>query len=411
MSGRWAGVLLLAALSGPLVAQQGPAGPVSDSVAARVGILTMGPGDEVWELWGHNEVVVIDPSRRRNRSYDWGQFNFRQKNFILRFARGQMWYSMGAHKPESELEKYAYLDRSIVLQDVALSPEQLASLQDFLTWNYTEENRHFRYNYYLDNCSTRVRDAIDRVLGGQLKAQFDTVPSGHTWRWETRRILGSNLPLYVVVNLALGQPVDREMTAWEAMFLPMRLKQYLSVAQVAQGDSVMKLVRSEQEVRQSSQFVEAAAPRATWLPLVLAGLAAGALLLGLGTSARKSTRARWWFRLLASTWSLVAGVLGLLLLFLWFLTDHHTSARNENVLLLTPLSLGLAMLVPMALGGRTGAVRPAVKLAAAVAGLAVLALVIKVLPWFHQSNLEMIGLILPVHVGLYLGLKPAVATA
>ncbi len=55
---------------------------------------------------------------------------------------------------------------------------------------------------------------------GQLKPQFDSLPSGHTWRWETRRILGWNLPLYVVVNLALGHPVDVEMTAWQAMFLP-----------------------------------------------------------------------------------------------------------------------------------------------------------------------------------------------
>jgi uncharacterized membrane protein YdcZ (DUF606 family) len=403
---RWAVVPLLVVLSSPALAQQGPAAAAGDSAAARVAILTLGPGDEVWELWGHNEVVVIDPSHRRNRSYDWGQFNFRQKNFILRFARGRMWYSMGAHKPESELEKYAYLDRSIVLQDLALTPEQLASLQEFLTWNYTEANRHFRYNYYLDNCSTRLRDAIDRVLGGQLKAQFDTLPSGHTWRWETRRILGWNLPLYVVINLALGQPVDEEMSAWQAMFLPLRVKEYLSVAQVAPG---MRLVQGEQDLRQSSRYVEAAAPEATWLPLLLAGLAGGALLLWLGTASRTSRRARRWFRLLASGWSFVAGFLGLLLLGLWFLTDHLTSRQNENVLLLTPLSLGLVVLIPMALRDRAGSVGSATRLARVVAGLAGLALVIKVLPWFHQYNLEMIGLILPVHAGLSLGLTRATA--
>ena len=134
-----------------------------------------------------------------------------------------MWYSMGARSDRSRpgLLRVARPD------DGAAGPGADAGAgggarRQFLEWNDTEANRGYYYNYYLDNCSTRVRDAIDRALGGQLKAQFDTMPSGHTWRWETRRILGWNLPLYVVINLALGHPVDTEMTAWQAMFLPLR---------------------------------------------------------------------------------------------------------------------------------------------------------------------------------------------
>ena len=81
------------------------------------------------------------------------------------------------------------------------------------------------------------------------------------------------------------------------------------------------------------------------------------------------------------------------------------------MLLLTPISLALVVLLPLALKGRAGAAGAAVKVATIVAGLAALALVIKVLPWFHQHNLELIALILPVHAGLLHGLKRATTPA
>jgi hypothetical protein len=135
------------------------------------------------------------------------------------------------------------------------------------------------------------------------------------------------------------------------------------------------------------------------------------LLARLGGAAPASRRARRWFAILGTGWSFLAGLLGLLLLALWFLTDHWSSRNNENVLLLTPFSLGLAVLLPLALRRRAGAMRSAVALASIVAGLAVLALVIKLLPWFHQYNLELIALILPVHAGLLRGLKRAIEPA
>jgi hypothetical protein len=408
---RWpGGWLLLLALAGRASAQA-PA-PADSGAGLTVSVLTLGRDAEVWELWGHNTIIVADRAARTSRSYNWGLFDFRQENFILRFARGQMYYSMGARPTDRELAYYASRDRSMVLQHLALTPAQATAMQEFLAWNDTDANRHYYYNYYLDNCSTRVRDAIDRAVGGQLKPQFESKPSGHTWRWETRRILGWNLPLYVLVNLALGHPVDVEMTAWQAMFLPRRLMEYLRTAQVSgpAGEPVA-LVRGEQELNRSTHLVDPDSPKATWVPLLLAGVLVGGLLATLGRAARASRRARGWFGFLGTAWSLLAGFLGLLLLALWFLTDHWSSRSNENVLLLTPVSLALVVLLPLALRGAPRAARAAVQVASAVALLALLALVIKVLPWFHQHNTELIGLILPVHAGLLWGLRGATRPA
>jgi hypothetical protein len=411
---RWtAKAALLLVLAGGAAAQEVPPTSPSDSVGrVAVSLLTIGRDAEVWELWGHNTIIVANGDPRTSRSYNWGLFDFRQQNFILRFARGKMWYSMGARSANRELAYYASRDRSMVLQDLVLSPAQSTALQEFLAWNDTDANRHYFYNYYLDNCSTRVRDAIDRVLGGQLERQFDTIPSGHTWRWETRRILGWNIPLYVLVNLALGQPVDREMTAWQAMFLPRRLMEYLRTAKVTDASGMpIALVGREEELNRSSHFVDPDSPRPVWIVLLMKGVLAGGLLFWLGSRARESRGARRWFAVLGTAWSFLAGLLGLLLLGLWFLTDHWSSRNNENVLLLTPVSLALVILLPLALKGRAGAVRAATRVTTVVAALALLALALKVLPWFRQSNLEMILLILPVHAGLMMGLRGATTPA
>jgi len=411
---RWTGgVLLLLALASQATARQvAPLAPGDTAGSLAVSVLTLGRDAEVWELWGHNTIVVADRQKKSSWSYNWGLFDFRQENFILRFARGQMWYSMGARPTNRELAFYASRDRTMVLQDLALTAAQAATLQQFLEWNDLPANRGYFYNYYLDNCSTRVRDAVDRALGGQLKPQFDSLSSGHTWRWETRRILGWNLPLYVVINLALGHPVDMEMTAWQAMFLPRRLMEYLRTARVTDpSGQTMPLVSREQELNRSTHLVDPDSPKATWIPLLVVGLLAGVLFSALGSRARRSRGARRWFGIFGGLWSFLAGFLGLLLLFLWFLTDHWSSRNNENVLLLTPISLLLVVLLPLALRGRAGAVRAAERVASLVTGLALLALVIKVLPWFHQHNLELIGLILPVHAGLLRGLRRATAPA
>jgi hypothetical protein len=403
---RWTRLAALAAmLAGTLHAQQ-PA-PGDSAVSVQAGILTIGPGAEVWELWGHNTIVLADRADGSSKSYNWGLFDFHQEDFILRFARGKMWYSMGSRPTDRDVALYAYRDRSMVLQALALTRPQADSLRAFLLWNDTEANRHYHYNYYLDNCSTRVRDAIDRALGGQLRRQFDTVPSGHTWRWETRRILGGNLPLYIAVNLALGHPVDTEMTAWQSMFLPVRLEEYLRTVQVSGLAGPVPLVRAEEQLNVSRTFREATAPARTWPVLLALGVLGGAMLALLGALGRTSRAARRVFGTLAAAWSFVAGVLGVVLIGLWFFTDHWSAGRNENVLLLTPLSLGLVVLLPLALKTPDRWRAAAGRLALLVASLSVLALAIKALPWFHQYNLELIGLILPVHLGLRVGLMRA----
>lgn len=377
----------------------------------RVDVLTVGPGAAVWERWGHNTIIITDRLHGTSTSYNWGLFDFRQENFLLRFIQGRMWYAMGGRDTDRELALYRRLDRGMVVQELALPPSARLALQAALRANDTDANRNYFYDYYRDNCSTRVRDALDSALGGLLQREFGQASSGATWRWETRRITGPDLPLYTGILLGEGRPVDVVMTRWEQFFLPLRLQEALrSVRVPGPGGETVPLVAQEEEIHRSTRYTEPAAPRATWPLLVGAGVVLGALLTGLGRAAPRSRGARRAFVVVGAGWSVVAGIGGLVLLGLWFATDHWVSRDNQNVLLLTPLSLALVPLVPLAFGARAARWHPrATLLALGVLAIALLALLLKVVPGMAQANLEPIGMIIPIHAGLWLGLRGSTA--
>ncbi len=122
--------------------------------------------------------------------FNFGFFDFAQENFILRFLRGRMLYFSAAQPAREEFAAYIDENRSIRAQRLALSPEQTAATHGFLLQEVRPENRDYRYDYYRNNCSTRVRDALDQAFGGRLSADFGRLPAAQTWRDHTRRLTG-----------------------------------------------------------------------------------------------------------------------------------------------------------------------------------------------------------------------------
>ncbi|HEX5634507.1 MAG TPA: DUF4105 domain-containing protein, partial [Gemmatimonadales bacterium] len=368
---------------------------------------TAGPGKHVWEKFGHNSIIVFDRTVGRAASFNYGIFDFQQERFLLRFVQGRMWYAMQGRRAQRDMDLYTRTDRSLWLQELELTGAQKAALRDFLLWNDTDERRNYYYDYYRDNCSTRVRDALDRALGGVLKARFDSVNTRTSYRWHTARLVGPSPVLYTGIMLGLGHPADRDISAWEAMFLPVQLQAHLRDVRVRDDAGVERpLVRAEREVHRSARYPEPAAPRSFVPPFLAIGLVAGGLLWWLGGRAARGARLA--FGALGSAWSLLAGVGGLALLGLWLLTDHVITRNNPSVLLLTPLSLALVVLVPRAVRAPS-ARRGAVRVARAVAALAGLSIVTLAWPGLHQPNPELLALVLPIHVGLLAGLSAIAA--
>ena len=377
--------------------------------------MTIGPGDAVWERFSHNALVIRDDRAQTEVAYNWGIFDFNDEDFMLRLARGRMLYSMQGFPASNWLAQYRPENRDVWLQTVNLTPGERLELQTLLTEMDTDANRDYRYDYFRDNCSTRLRDALDRVLGGQIRAATEGTDTGTTYRWHTARLLQSAPVYYAGIQFVVGNRGDETISAWEEMFLPLRLKEHLERVRIvdAQGEPGPLLGEAVQVVEAVRGPVPLAAPDFLF-PLLLLGTALGAFFAGLGWVAGEGKRwGRWVLALSGAAWSTGVGLLGTALLLSWFFTDHVFWTLNENTFQTNPVSLVLAVVLIREALNRSGLrarLWPSIRVdvvAKVVGGVAIAGLFVQVFPGFDQVNGEVLAVLLPAHVGLAWGVVRA----
>jgi hypothetical protein len=364
-----------------------------------VHLVTMSPGEAVWERFGHNGIWVEDHLTGSDTFFEWGVFSFQQVNFVARLIRGEMLYSMDVRPLADKLALYR--SRTVWADELALTPDQEVALIAAMVENAQPENLQYIYDYYEDNCSTRVRDMLDRddVLGGLLFAGVEGQETDRSWRWHTLRLLQGQPWAYYGIHIAFGQPADRAIDRWEEAFLPLKLRDMVRGTDVPDGTGGMRSL----VVREQLLFDAGALPpdrKPSWLlPAALIGLGLGGGFLLLGGWARGAAAGRVILGATSLVTSGLLGVAGTVMLGLWFFTDHDPAAWNEGVLQATPFHLILALLVvPLLIGRRPGPT--AVRIARWLSALALFGLVLKVLPVFSQANLELLALTIPIQLGL-----------
>ena len=365
-----------------------------------ISLLTMGNGEQVWELFGHNALWIHDNVTNRDTVFNWGVFSFHQEHFIPHFLQGRMLYSMGGDSMENVLQAYRYWNRSVLSQELDLTPAQKDSILVTIQRNALPENVNYRYDYYRDNCSTRVRDILDHALGGPLSVQAAGLTDA-TYRWHSLRLMQGNLPIMLGVDIGLGRPADVRLTKWQEMFLPRQLHDFVAHVRVLDPSGAMKpLVRSERVLFQATRKPEPAAPPDLGLWLLFGGVIVAVVITSLGFMATPLHPVmRFAAAVVSGVWSLAVGLLGTVLVLLWAVTDHVFAHANENVLLFNPLWLGLAVLLPVYLwsGRAETATR---RLALVTVVLSLTALGLHVLGISRQHNVALIGLMLPPTLGV-----------
>jgi len=365
-----------------------------------VALVTFGPGEEIWERFGHNAILIRDRSAGTQRLYNYGMFDFAQENFWLNFARGKMLYRISVSAPADDYPVYRDEGRWIVEQDLNLSPAQRAKLRDYLDWNARPENSQYLYEYFTANCSTRVRDALDAAVDSAIREQLVAPSRGFTYRMDADRLMRAEPVLMLGMDAGLGPFADRRLSYWDESFVPMEFMRRLRDVRVHDTDGhVVPLVVLESKIA-AARVPEPPdfPPRWIWPALAL-GIALGLALLALARL-RMRAWARIAFATLASAMAAACGLAGLILLALWTLTDHISAWRNENLLLFDPLCL---LLLPSWVGAFSRTWQPsrcARRTAMVIAALAGLAFFIKVFPAFAQDNYLWIALLLPVHAAL-----------
>ena len=380
----------------------GVAGPAEPGSNLTVYLLTFGWGEVVWERFGHNAIWIKDRTRGTDVTYNWGMFDFNQPHFLTRFLTGDTRYWMEAIDFAPMVRYYKERSRSILAQELNLTPAQRLKLQQFVQWNALPQNKFYRYDYFRDNCSTRLRDALDHALSGQLQLATVTRPTSGTYRWHTQRLMKGDIPLYTGVTLALGHPADKPLSMWDEMFLPVRMANDLRMIDLSDTTGAkLPLVRSETALFTAGRPPEPSAPPNYFPWFVAAGILVAGVIIALVRGAEGGHRLAFFVATaIATLWSLVAGLAGTALVIAWLFTKHYFMSRNENLMHFDPLSLALAVLIPLSVYGARGVSR-ALKLSAFVAALSLFGFVLQGIPFFDQKNGEIIALALPINLAVW----------
>jgi len=380
----------------------GPRGEPGETL--QVFLMTIGRGDAVWERFGHNALWIQDEETGQGVAYNWGIFDFGQVDFIPRLAKGTMLYRMAPLDPFSSLEEYRRADRPVWIQELALTPSQRWQLLEFVRWNALPENRAYRYDYYRDNCSTRVRDVLDRALGGRLKDASAADTTLHSYRWHTRRLLRDHWPAYVGIQFVLGPLADRPITGWDEMFLPERLMERVRDVTVPDGEGGSRLLVAHERVLLTSERPpEPESPPLAWPWFLMVGLlwGGGMLLLARRGEGHRRWQGRIALGLLASTWAFLASLAGALLMAAWVLTDHEFWYANWNLLQANPLFLLLIPAFGLFVIRGTFPLWGS-RVAAVLAGVSLAGAAVQLVPGLGQAGFEILALLLPVNLSLWL---------
>ena len=356
--------------------------PAVPANGAEAWLVTFGPGEIYWERFGHNAIWLREPAVGLDHTFNFGYFDFEQENFLLNFARGRMLYFSVAQSASREFDFYRQENRSIRLQKLNLSSSQYQQLRDHLVNEIKPENRNYRYDYYLNNCSTRIRDALDIALDGALSARTEAIPANLNFRDQTRRLTQMQFWFYLGLELSLGSPVDRAVTRWDEMFIPMVVADEIAEMSLAVGGVGSPLVSVDMMLFTSTAPAPTTTPISIWYQYLFLGL----LVTGLAWLSGKFMPPVW-LDGLSYAWVLICATNGLILAAVWLLTDHEVASANANLLLFNPLVI--LALVPVL--RRLGAV--------VMAGGVVVAYVLLLFPE-HQYNLDVLALLTPINLAV-----------
>ena len=309
-------------MAGAPSAPDAPAIPARLSDAATVSLVTAMPGEEVWQLFGHTFLRVRDPAQRLDRTYNYGTFDFAQPYFVLRFARGQLDYTLTTPPYARTEPSYVYERRGLIEQTLALTPDEAQRLYALLETNALPGNREYRYDFFFDNCSTRPLDMLEAALGTRLVGPAPA-DEARTFRDLIQPYLHIHPLTDVGIDLALGMPTDDVASARQATFLPLELMDALDEARIDGRPLV-----SRTDTLYWAPPISARPAAFDW-PLAFGW---ALLAIGLIASVRDGRRGHAGPGRVDGLLFWTVGLAGLILLLLWTATEHQTTGPNLNLL-------------------------------------------------------------------------------
>lgn len=301
-----------------------------DSSRLRISLLTCTPGEELYSTFGHSALRVIDSNNVSDIVFNYGTFNFEEDGFYVKFIRGKLLYCLSWSSFEDFKAEYQFENRGITEQVLNFTAEEKLKIMAAIRENAKEENRYYKYDFFLDNCTTRLRDLIEKnkTPRPQLPA---VMPQNFRFRQAIHQYLDQNKKDWskLGIDILLGAPCDAVMTTAQQEFLP---------------DNLMIALDSTKNISmvQSSQNLYQLNPKPVTKSWFTPSICFFALLLLFILVSLTGERARVLMNLLDGLLFFFTGALGILLLFMWFGTDHSMTKTNYNLLWAFPAHIIIA---------------------------------------------------------------------
>ncbi|MDN5216185.1 DUF4105 domain-containing protein [Fulvivirgaceae bacterium BMA12] len=309
------------------------------SPEATVSLITPEPGQEaIFTIYGHSAIRIHDPANNLDTVFDYGIFDFQDPNFSLNFAKGYLRYMVGGRNFSRFTVAYKRFDRTIHEQILNLTQEEKQRTFEFLANNARPENRYYFYDYFYDNCATKIRDVFQNILGDKLVFDESYVVPKHSFR-----DMVDSLSVYQPwgdfgIDICLGLPMDKKMSPLEYMFLPGYVFKGFSQATIKRGEQSVPLVKEASIYYQGTpQTLDVGifTPKFVFWSLFF-------VLLAITFFGFKKDKVHYWIDIILFS---VMGLLGIFLLLLWTATDHRAAANNLNLLWAIPLHFPAALLL------------------------------------------------------------------
>ena len=302
-----------------------------------ISVLTCAPGDELYSKFGHSAFRVQDFDKQYDVVYNFGVFDQQQPFFYLNFAKGKMSYKLDKSNYKYFYRLYEYENREVKKQTLNLTSQQRKKIISFLENNAKPENATYQYDFFYNNCATKIRSVLETVFPNEIIFNNDHITTSYTMR----DLINNNVPCNswanVGINIALGSVIDYKATSDEYQFLPEYIFKGLNNA----------TINSTALITETATILETDEKRIIKKSFSLLSPYAVLSLIGLlvifitYSDFKKNVRTK----ALDFTLLFITGFTGVFSLLLWFATNHTTTAANLNILWAFAPNLFMAFLI------------------------------------------------------------------
>ena len=293
------------------------------SKKSEVSILTIGPGFVLNDAFGHSAIRIKDSLQNIDLVFDYGRYDFQAEGFYLNFAKGKLEYEIGWTYYEDFISNYKLQQRRVTAQIIDFTIEEKQKLFETLQTNIQPQNKSYSYDFFYNNCATKIKD----ILVNASNKSILFLPLENFEPLTFRELIRSHVPQNtwggLGIDVALGSIIDRSASVEEHLFLPKYLDEILKHSKF-DPETTKLVVRSE--ILNQTQKPNPSA--FWWSPLIILGLVSITIIGITYKDWISKSRNKFIDALLFFT----TGSIGLLILFLWFATDHTATAYNYNFL-------------------------------------------------------------------------------